>query len=360
MAIQPEAPASLAGEQARSVAFGLLLEVDPNLRIPGIPHVDAPGTPSLEISDVSSPDALSARDLELPVPEPQLSPPASSRLTHVRLDPEELARRWSSAEPASERVRELRDGETLLLSVELAPLAGYLVRAPGFGRILIAPDGTELICAPESDGSSDWSILLPAQALPLAATLQGLEVLHASGVVLRGRATLLTGPPGAGKSSLAAALLRHGAPLLSDDTVALEPHGDTLVAHPGAALLQLRAAEYDRLSAPERAVLGSPEGLLDKQRYSPRVSASPAPFGELFLLERSTQGPPVERIEAVDPFALLASTFNLSVRTPERLTRHLDLAVALAATERIHRLRIQPDMHATRLAEIVHEYLEAS
>ena len=49
------------------------------------------------------------------------------------------------------------------------------------------------------------------------------------------------------------------------------------------------------------------------------MSASPAPFGGLFLLERATHGPPVERIEAVDPFALLASTFNLSVRTPERL-----------------------------------------
>ncbi len=83
------------------------------------------------------------------------------------------------------------------------------------------------------------------------------------------------------------------------------------------------------------------------------MTASPAPFGELFLLERSTHGPPVERIEAVDPFALLASTFNLSVRTPERLVRHLDLAAALAATGRIHRLRVQPGMNATQLADTV-------
>jgi hypothetical protein len=145
--------------------------------------------------------------------------------------------------------------------------------------------------------------------------------------------------------------------LLSDDTDALALRDGAPIAHPGAALLQLQAAEHERLSARERAVLGPATTILGKQRYSPRVTGSPAPFGELFLLERSTHGPPIERIEAVDPFALLASTFNLSVRTPERLTRHLDLAVALAATERIYRLRIQPEMDATRLAEIVHERL---
>ena len=88
-------------------------------------------------------------------------------------------------------------------------------------------------------------------------------MLHASGVVLAdwagpGRAALFAGPSGAGKSSLAAALLyRKAAELLSDDTVALELRGGTLIAHPGAALLQLRVAEHDRLSAREHAVLGS-------------------------------------------------------------------------------------------------------
>jgi hypothetical protein len=331
MQIQPEAPAGPVRERAvNATAFGLALEVDPTIKIPGIPVLDAPAVTS---------------QAQVQVP------------TRVRLDPRELERRWSSIEGTPERVRELRDGEAVLLSVELAPPAGYLLHAPGFGRILIAPDGTELLCDPEP-GSPEWSTLLPAQALPLAATLRGFEVLHASGVVLGGRAVLFAGPPGAGKSSLAAALLRHGAAeLLSDDTVALEPRGGTLIAHPGAALLQLRAAEHERLSARERAVLGPPETFLDKQRYSPGVSVSPAPLRELFLLERSTHGPPVERIEAVDPFALLASTFNLSVRSPERLTRHLDLTVALAATGRIHRLRVQPGTDATRLAEIVRERL---
>jgi hypothetical protein len=333
MQTQPEAHAGpVRGRAASGVAFGLLLAVDAGIEIPGIPD-----TPGLE---AHSP-----------------GPPASQPPTRVRLDAKELERRWADAADSAERVRELRDGETVLLTVELAPPAGYLLHAPGFARILIAPDGTELICAPEP-GSSQWTALLPSQALPLAATLRGFEVVHASGVVLGGRAALFAGPPGAGKSSLAAALLRcGGAELLSDDTVALKLHGDALIAYPGAALLQLRAAEHERLSTRERAVLGVPTAFLGKQRFSPSVAASPAPFGDLFLLERSTDGRAVERIETVDPFELLASTFNLSVRTPERLTRHLDLAVALAATGRVHRLRVQPGTDATQLADIVHERL---
>ncbi len=341
MQIQPEAPAGPVRERAvRSTALGLLLEVDPGIDVPGIPDVDT--------AAVGGPDVPT---LESPVPAPTSQP-----ATRVKLDPQELARRWSSAAHTPGAIRELRDGSTVLLTVELAPPAGYLLHAPGIGRILVAPDGSELVCDPES-GSSEWTTLLYAQALPLAATLRGFEVLHASGVVLGGRAALFAGPSGAGKSSLAAALLRRGAALLSDDTVALELRGGGMIAHPGAALLHLRADEHERLSTWERAVLGSRTTFLGKQRYSPGATAAPAPLGGLFLLERSTHDPPVERIEAVNPFALLATTFNLSVRTPERLVRHLDLAVALAATKRIYRLRVQPGTNATQLADTLHELL---
>ncbi len=309
-------------------AFGLRLEIDPGIEIPGVGAATAP-------------------------------PPSSSPLpspTRVRLDPRELQRRWRPVASAAEVVRELRDREAALLTVELAGPAGYLLRAPGVGRILVAPDGGELLCDPKP-GSTEWTTLIPAQALPLAATLRRLEVLHASGVVVGGEAVLFAGAPGAGKSSLAAALLYRGAELLSDDTVALELRDGALLAHPGAALLHLRPAEHSRLSAGQRAVLGAPATFPHKPRFHPRVSASPAPFGGLFLLERATHGPPIEHVEAVDPWALLASTFNLSVRTPARLLRHLDMAAALAATGRIHRLRVQPGVDATRLAGAVCEQL---
>jgi hypothetical protein len=341
----------VAERTLHGAAFGLRLEIDPEIEIPGIPGsagiAEIPGGSDLDATDASPNDVGAAT-----------APPPSSSLpqTRVRLDPPELERRWEPTAHTAEVVRELRDGDAVLLTVELAHPAGYLLHAPGVGRVLVAPDGGELLCDPEP-GSAEWTTLIPAQALPLAATLRGLEVLHASGVVLGEQAVLFAGAPGAGKSSLAAALLHRGALLLSDDTVALEPRDGAPIAHPGAALLHLQSIEHDRLSAQELAVLGTPATFPHKRRYNPRVSASAAPFGGLFLLERATYGPPFERAEAVDPFALLASTFNLSVRTPERLVRHLDLAATLAATERIYRLRVQPGMNATQLADVVRERL---
>jgi hypothetical protein len=316
-------------------AFGLALAVDPAVEIPGL--------------------ARNGHD-RAPASEP-LAGAAQGPPTRVRLDPEELARLWGRGERVATRTGELREGGEVVLTVGFAPSVGYLMKAPGFARILVTADGMDVICAPES-GSPAWTVLLCAQALPLAATLRGLEVLHASGVVMGGSAALFTGPPGAGKSSLAGALLRRGGTLLGDDTVALGLRDGRLVAHPGAALLYLRADEHERLSAAEREALGPSSAVQGKLRYSPAPVSGAVPFGALFLLERSP-GAAVERVERVDPIALLASTFNLSVRTPERLTRHLDLALALARSERVYRLRIQPGVDAGQLAQTVHGHLRA-
>lgn len=314
-------------------AFGLALEVDASVEVPGI--LEAPEVPGA----------------------------GGQHPTRVRLAPAELRRHWRPVERESKVVRELRNGAGTLLSVRHASSAGYLLHAPGFARVLVSADATTLLCEPESQGG-EWVTLLTAQALPLAATLRGMEVLHASGVVpaggpLSGQAVLISGPQGTGKSSLAAALLRRGAALLSDDTVAIEMLGSALIAHSGATLLLLRERECERLSTSERDAVGVSVGVLGKQRFRPHRVASRAPFGAFCLLERSAQGPAVERIEAIDPVALLGSTYNLTVRTPERLTRHLDLVAALAATGRIYRLRVQNGIDATRLADIVLESLGA-
>lgn len=46
-------------------------------------------------------------------------------------------------------------------------------------------------------------------------------IAQASAVAIKGRALLFEGPPGAGKSSLALALIEHGARLIGDDGVTL-------------------------------------------------------------------------------------------------------------------------------------------
>jgi hypothetical protein len=338
-----------AGATTRATALGLSLQLEDALAIPGLQADPAPATAVVASAAGETTDTASTR---------------------VRLDRDgELDRRWRAARSGARRVREQRDGERLTLSIDEAE-AGYLLHAPGYARILVAGDGGEVLCEPECGGSEQWTTLVFAQALPLAATLRGLEVLHASAVAmapgspLAGTAALFSGPQGAGKSSLAAALVRRGARLLADDTVAIAQEDGRLLAHPGAGPLQLRPAERARKRREIAAGQGvedtavAEESALGKHRLAtPRCDES-LPFGALFLLERAgVEEPPIEQIEPIDPFALLATTFNLSVRTPERLTRHLDLAGAIAATGAVFRVRVQPGIDADRLAGVVLERL---
>lgn len=59
---------------------------------------------------------------------------------------------------------------------------------------------------------------------------------QASCVAIAGRALLIEGPPGSGKSSLALALIDRGAVLVGDDGVLLKQRGERLHASPAPAI----------------------------------------------------------------------------------------------------------------------------
>ncbi|MGQ7828571.1 HPr kinase/phosphorylase [Altererythrobacter sp. Z27] len=63
--------------------------------------------------------------------------------------------------------------------------------------------------------------------------MSGNEFLvQATAVAIGGRALLIEGPPGSGKSSLALALIDRGAQLIGDDGVRLIREGDSVIASP--------------------------------------------------------------------------------------------------------------------------------
>lgn len=71
-----------------------------------------------------------------------------------------------------------------------------------------------------------------------------MTLLHqATCVAIGGRAILIEGPPGIGKTSLALALIDRGAALIGDDGVSLERSGGRLLASPPpntAGLIEVR------------------------------------------------------------------------------------------------------------------------
>ena len=80
---------------------------------------------------------------------------------------------------------------------------------------------------------------------------------QATCVAIGGRGVLIEGPPGAGKSGLALALIDRGAALVGDDGVALERRGDALWALPPpntAGLIEARNLGLLRFPAVEAPV----------------------------------------------------------------------------------------------------------
>lgn len=79
---------------------------------------------------------------------------------------------------------------------------------------------------------------------------------QASCIAIRGRAVLIEGPPGSGKSNLLLALLDRGAALVGDDGVLIEPRHGRLIASPHpriAGLVEVRNLGLLRLAEPVEA-----------------------------------------------------------------------------------------------------------
>jgi hypothetical protein len=267
-----------------------------------------------------------------------------------------LARSWSGHQ--AERLLRLstgRDGPDLVVDAD--PTRGYMVRADGFGAYLIAADGREVRLASGEGEDWRWQRLLTAQALPIAALAQGLELLHASAVQLHGRVLALAGASSAGKTTLAARLMLAGASFVSDDVLALERVEDEVVAHPGPALMNVRDSRAQLFDARERARLGAELGRdLGGARLRVPRKAGATPLGAIYLLRPGTErsgGVRVKRLAVPAASQLLGAAFGTAIKTRARLIRHLDLCAHLARRVPMVALEAPPQATPDALAEAV-------
>ena len=137
------------------------------------------------------------------------------------------------------------------MAVDHHPDLGYRVYAPRNGRHLVSPDGAQIFSTRPIHALWRWQRLLLAQVLPLSATLQGLELLHASAVGWNGRDLGLVARAGTGKTSVAAHVVARGGVLVTDDVLALEDKDD------GRRGAPRRRVALDR---PGRADADAPDG----------------------------------------------------------------------------------------------------
>jgi hypothetical protein len=247
-------------------------------------------------------------------------------------DREGLSRDWMGV--GATRLMDTRSADgSSMMSIDTDVAGAYLVEARGYGTHAISADGMRITTVLQPDALWNWQRLFVAQALPLAATIRGLELLHASAVILDGRAVAFTASSGTGKTSIAMHLVARGARLLTDDVLAIEMTSSSLLAHPGARLLSARRHELAAVSE-GRARLGELLGQDEKIYLRPPLEPEPQPLAALYRLVRQPVGGPFRIVEEAppDPPALLATSFLSYLKTPERLTRHLELVFRLAGS----------------------------
>jgi hypothetical protein len=244
------------------------------------------------------------------------------------------------------------------------PPAGEVLYAPGEDLLYIDyPGRVRVLCEPET-GRTVVSVLAeelgelwltshPMFTLPLVEMLKrrGLYSVHAAGLALEGRAVLLAGPTGAGKSTLTIALARGGFEVLGDDVVFVS-EGDG----------ELRLLAFpDELDVTDETVRLFPEFgfLLEQPRRQGwskrqlraaelpsaglRLEAEPAVVVVLAERRDSSESAvaPVARTDA-----LLELVPNVLLTDPASSQRHLDALDALVRASECYLLEAGADFDA--------------
>lgn len=133
------------------------------------------------------------------------------------------------------------------------------------------------------------SLWLDGSVRAAVACLNGLIPIHASAVAHGGAVFAFSGPSGAGKSTLVAALGRAGLPMFCDDTLVLDPAGESgtgaaVNCLPGHKRLKLTPHALEMTGAGRLEPVG--DGI-DKFYAAPPAGSSTrmAPLARLLFLE---------------------------------------------------------------------------
>ncbi len=175
---------------------------------------------------------------------------------------------------------------------------------PGVGAFIV--NGLDEIVVEPAPGAGASLIALPllGPVMGLLLHLRGRFVLHGSAVGIAGNGFGFLGDKGAGKSTLAAALLRQdGASLLSDDLLTFDDEGRIFPAFPQMKL----SSDAIRMSEGVNATLmpAPIEGFPKQQiRLAGEMSTTPVQARALFELRRDRQ-PRLEITTAADSLKIL-------------------------------------------------------
>jgi hypothetical protein len=220
----------------------------------------------------------------------------------------------------------------------------------------------------ENSSFEDAASYLMGPILGYMLRLRGVICLHASAVQCLGRAVVLVGPGGAGKSTSAAALALRGHAVISDDVVALKEENGAFYAVPAYPYLALWPESVRALYGPGRDFTpfsaNFPKRILALGAVNLRFAAEPVPLDSIFLLDGRSNDSAAPLLQHANQrealLALVANTYaNLLL---DEATRAQEFRFVGRMVNRVpvRRLRAQEDLsRIDALCEIVEQEVAA-
>lgn len=221
-------------------------------------------------------------------------------------------------------------------------------------EFLISPDGRGIwyrrqkAAAPEA-----FAVYLLGQVLSFSLLSFGVEPLHGTTIVAGGQAVGLLGDCGYGKSTLGAALLARGLPILTDDLIALRRTDGGWIVQPGVPRIKLFPSVARRLLG--STVHGTPMNRGTSKLVLPlgvgEAAGRAVPLKALYVLSAPGTGRQVGRASVeIEPLAgapafleVIRAAFNLLVLESSRIATQFSFASRLVAEVPVRRLTYDRD-----------------
>jgi len=201
------------------------------------------------------------------------------------------------------------------------------------------------------------ALYLLGPILGFVLRLRGITCLHASGILVDGRAIAIAGFSGAGKSTLAASFAAAGYPILTDDVLPVARINGETYAQPGYGRLRLLPHSFKNLPGIPNELPALAPGwekcYLDLAAENFTTHGSPAPLDAIYILDwRSSE----RRSPSITPVSLALAVATLAAHTYRNellsaaLRRQEFYSLgAVAASARVCTLRPVDDINAIPL-----------
>lgn len=230
-----------------------------------------------------------------------------------------------------------------------------LLRFADDTEFLVSADGRRiaLLAAPAEYTRDDLAAYALGPALMVALHLQGAVLLHASAIVMNGKAVLFAGESGSGKSTTAAMLHRLGYEVLADDVIEVRGR-EAWAVMPNIRLWpDVLDALYGSAAAfPDRAPSWNKKLLRAGEVSGPREIAA------ILFLERRDGAARMERIEPRTGWLrLIADAPAARLPHPEMERKIFETTSALADRVPMFSFVAPPLEEAATIARLLGEWL---